>query len=65
MTVSNNLLLFSADATVSLNSTVYCVSEEDGSVSVCVALSGIPPGGLECEIEVSLEAHDGIKASML
>ncbi len=53
-----------ADATVKLNASVYDVNEEDGSVSVCVALCDIPTGGLECAIEVSLDPADGAKAGL-
>ena len=41
---------------------MYDVNEGDGSVSVCVVLSDIPTGGLECVIEVSLQSSDGVKA---
>ncbi len=53
-----------ADATVKLNASVYDVNEEDESVSVCVALCDIPTGGLECEIEVSLDPANGTKAGL-
>ena len=53
-----------ADATISLSSSVYDVSEGNGSVSVCVVLSDIPAGGLECEIEVPLQTNDEAKAGL-
>ena len=43
---------------------MYDVNEGDGSVSLCVVLSDIPVGGLECEIEVSLQTSDGVKAGL-
>ena len=41
----------------------YSVGEGDGSVEVCVDLSSLPAGGLECEISVTLDFNDGVKAS--
>ena len=40
----------------------YTVYEGDGSVDVCVTLSFLPAGGLECELFVFLEIRAGVKA---
>ena len=34
-------------------------SEGDGSVQCCVMISGLPSGGLGCNIEVMLDVTDG------
>ena len=39
----------------------YTVGEGDGSVEVCVEASGVPAGGLECDLTISLALTDGIK----
>ena len=36
---------------------------EGNDVEVCVDLSSIPAGGLECDVVVILETADGAKAS--
>ena len=41
----------------------YSVGEGDGSVDVCVELTSVPAGGLECEIEVTLVFNEGTKTS--
>ncbi len=53
-----------ADATVNFTSSVFPVNEGDGAVQVCVSLHDIPAEGLECEIEVSVGATDGVKAGV-
>ena len=40
--------------TVAFEQSNYTVSEGDGTTQVCVEVSGIPAGGLECEIVVTL-----------
>ncbi len=50
------------DATVVLTSSEYYINEGDGTVTVCGILLDIPTGGLECAIEVALQAYDGVKA---
>ena len=48
-------------ATVQVVDDQYSVSEGDGSVEVCVELTSVPAGGLECEIEVTLVFNEGTK----
>ena len=50
-------------AAVQLQATEYTVDEDDGSVKVCVVLSVLPAGGLECEIVVDLDITPGTKTS--
>ena len=38
-------------------------SEDDGTIECCVEISGLPSGGLGCDVEVKLEYVDG-SASM-
>ena len=42
----------------------YTVNEDAGSVWVCVELTSLPAGGLECEISVTLVTTDGAKAGI-
>ena len=49
---------------LALTESVYNVSEGDGSVEVCVELTQAPAGGLECNISVTLELQDGLKAGI-
>ena len=44
--------------TVAFEQTTYTVSEGDGSTQVCVEVSGVPAGGLESEIVVTLSPSD-------
>ncbi len=53
------------DASVNFTSSTYRVNEGDSTVSVCASLYNIPADGLECQIEVSLETIDGLKAGLL
>lgn len=39
----------------------YSVGEGDGQVEVCVQLTSVPDGGLECEIKVTLVFKEGTK----
>ena len=39
----------------------YTVGEGDESVEVCVEASGMPAGGLECDLTISLALTDGTK----
>ena len=47
-----------AQAVLELN---FTVSEDEGEryVNACVELSGLPSGGLECDVTVYLEAQSG------
>ena len=56
--------MHSADATVSLQMP-SSVSEEAGSVDICADLTAVPPGGLECDIVLTLSLTDGTKAGKL
>ena len=38
-------------------------SEDNGTIECCVEISGLPSGGLGCDVEVKLEYIDG-SASM-
>ena len=49
-------------ATVGMEEPFYSVGEGDMSVEVCVELTSLPAGGLECEIDVTLNFNDGPKA---
>ena len=44
---------------VAFEQSTYTVSEGDGSTQVCVVVSGVPAGGLESEIVVTLSPSDG------
>ena len=50
-----------SDVTVKMAESEYTVGEGDGSVEVCVEASGMPAGGLECDLTISLALTDGIK----
>ncbi len=52
------------DAIVNFTSSTYPVNEGDGVVHFCISLYDIPAEGLECEIEVSVGATDGVKAGV-
>ena len=41
----------------------YMVDESHSSVEVCARLTGIPFGGLECEVVATINTSDGPKAS--
>ena len=56
-------LYFHVGVTVSLQGGDQFVDEGD-PVSICVALSDVPSGGLECDVVVLLNTADG-KASKL
>ena len=49
-------------AAVQMESAEYTVNEDAGSVWVCVELTSLPAGGLECDISVTLVTMDGAKA---
>ena len=42
----------------------YHAGKGDGSVEVCVELTSLPAGGLECVISVTLGFTDGLKAGI-
>ena len=50
-----------SDATVSLQT--IADTTEGGMVMVCVDITGVPAGGSECDVVVSLSTQDGPKAS--
>ena len=52
-------------ATVTIVSSDLMVDESQSSVEVCASLTGIPAGGLECEVVATINTSDGSKASML
>ena len=47
---------------VAFEQTTYTVSEGDGTTEVCVVVSGVPGGGLECDIVVTLTTINSDKA---
>ena len=49
------------DATVQMDEDTYTVGEGDGSVEVCVEISNVPSGALECELVVNLTISSGTK----
>ena len=53
------------DATLSFAQISYEISENGGSVDVCVEISDVPTGGVECDITVYLASSDGAKAGKL
>ena len=55
-------LLRAEPVTVAFEQSTYTVSEGDGSTQVCVVVSGVPAGGLESDIVVTLIAMNGDKA---
>ena len=59
------LSLSFSDATINIEQLFYQLSEGAGPVEVCVEISDVPAGGLECDITVSLVAVDGAKAGKL
>ena len=48
-------------AAVEMSEPNYSVGEGDMSVEVCVDLTSLPAGGLECEITVTLDILPGTK----
>ncbi len=44
---------------MTLQESSYMSAEGDGYLMVCVEISDITSGGLECDIVVSLQATDG------
>ena len=38
--------------------------ESAGTVLVCVEISGVPMGGVECDVEVTLMVEEGFKTGM-
>ena len=57
-------MVFLPGATVTIVLSDYMVNENQGSVEVCVNLTNIPAGGLECEVVATINTSDGPKASM-
>ena len=52
-----------SSVTVAFEQTTYTVSEGDGTAQVCVEVSGIPGGGLECDVVVTLTTVDDTAGS--
>ena len=48
-------------AEVQMSAPEFMVGEGDGEVVVCVELSALPAGGLECELDVTLLPMPGEK----
>ena len=59
-----SIIYFLTGANVTIMSSDYMVSENHSSVKVCVNLTDIPAGGLECEVVATINTTDGTKASM-
>ena len=55
------IIIIISDVTVKMAEREYTVGEGDGSVEVCVEASGVPAGGLECDLTISLALTDGTK----
>ena len=51
-------------AMIQMEAQTYTTSEGDGSVEVCVELSHLPAGGLDWDIEVTLNVQDGAKSGV-
>ena len=51
-------------ATIAFEQATYNVVEGTGSVDVCVEISGLPAGGLGCDVTVDLNLVPGTRASM-
>ena len=49
---------------IQMEAQAYTASEGDGSVEVCVELSHLPAGGLDWDIEVTLNVQDGAKSGV-
>ena len=50
------------DATIGFEVASYQVMETQGAQNVCVVISGLPPGGAESDIAVTLAAIPSLKA---
>ena len=64
-TICNHCVNYSIDATISLEMTSYTFGEGDGTVQVCSEISGVPSGGVECDIVVTFSTKDGTKAGKM
>jgi len=51
-------------ATIAFEQATYNVAEGSGSVEVCLEISGLPAGGLGCDVTVDLNLVPGTRASM-
>ena len=59
-------LSFNAAADVAFNQALYSVQEIESSVMVCAEISGVPAGGLECDVVVTfILISNSTKAGML
>ena len=47
------------DISLEFSQTVYVVDEDDGSVDICMELSGLPSQGLECDLVIPLILVNG------
>ena len=54
-----------SDAIIGFKQLSYLISEESGSVDVCVEISDVPSGGVGNNITVFLVTSDGEKAGRL
>lgn len=52
-------------AAVQMSQPEYQVGEGDNVVEVCAQLTNLPADGLECEITVTIQPSNGIKAGKL
>jgi hypothetical protein len=50
-----------AGATVGFNAHMFLGREGEGSVEVCLEITDVPDGGLECDVTVELSSTDGAK----
>ena len=51
-------------ATITFEQATYNVVEGSGFVEVCLEISGLPAGGLGCDVTVDLNLVPGTRASM-
>ena len=40
------------------------VSESVGTVMVCVEINGVPMGGVECDVQITMMVEEGFKTGM-
>ena len=56
-------LTFSGAAIINFVTSPYTVGEDDGSLMVCAQITGLPTGGLGCDVTVQTAFLDGNLAS--
>ena len=60
------LVSFNVAADVAFNQAQYSVQESESSLMVCAEISGVPAGGLECDVVVTFVLiSNSTKAGML